>query len=164
MDSLDETQPLVAPGLRAGRGLEPHTLGRKFAFSVVAPGLMGARAPTFDLREIDTLTGGDGADTFVLATDSGAFYNDDKNRNSGLRDYAVITDFNASVDTIQLKNGFSYVLGSVPSSTGLSGTGLFIDSDSIVGLSANDELIGVLQNLTLTPGIITNSTTGFAFV
>jgi hypothetical protein len=50
-----------------------------------------------------------------------------------------------------------------PSSTGLTGTGIYIDNDGITGLSSQDELIGVVQNISLT-GAVTNTTPGFIWV
>jgi Ca2+-binding RTX toxin-like protein len=47
--------------------------------------------------EIDTLTGGGGADTFVLGDSNGSFY-----LGNGQNDYASITDFDFTKDTIQL--------------------------------------------------------------
>jgi hypothetical protein len=47
--------------------------------------------------EIDTLTGGGGSDTFVLGDSNGSFY-----LGNGKNDYAAITDFDFTKDTIQL--------------------------------------------------------------
>lgn len=92
-------------------------------------------------KDIDTLIGGTGADTFVLGSDksldpTGVFY-----ANAGYGDYALIKDFNPAEDFIQLhstgdkpgiKNGYS--LRQVPS--GLpAGSGLFF----------NQELIAIIQ-------------------
>ncbi|AUB44768.1 Ca2+-binding protein, RTX toxin-related (plasmid) [Nostoc flagelliforme CCNUN1] len=62
----------------------------------------------------------------------------------GLGDYALIADFNATEDTLQLSGSKSYSLGAVP--TGLAtGTALFLNETS-------PELIAIIQgssNLTL---------------
>ena len=49
------------------------------------------------LGEIDSLTGGGGADLFILGDANQAYYG-----TQGNLDYAIIKDFNANVDTIQL--------------------------------------------------------------
>ncbi|MGK7892735.1 MAG: calcium-binding protein [Xenococcus sp. (in: cyanobacteria)] len=53
--------------------------------------------------EIDRLTGNQGRDRFVLGDRQEVFYNDDNPNSSGVQDYALITDFQTNVDTIQLK-------------------------------------------------------------
>ena len=95
------------------------------------------------LNNIDTLTGGQGKDTFLLgdATSQTGFYYDDGLENTvGTTDYALITDFSLSQDVVQLAGtSADYTLGSSPS--GLpSGTGIFLDKS----LTEPDELIGVL--------------------
>ncbi|MBE9003777.1 hypothetical protein IQ259_01710 [Fortiea sp. LEGE XX443] len=91
--------------------------------------------------EIDRLTGGVGSDRFVLGTTAGVFYSDGNTSTSGLGDYALITDFNALQDTIQLSGSrSSYSLGAVP--TGLpTGTGLFLNESTF-------ELIAIVQGST----------------
>ncbi|HAG82532.1 MAG TPA: hypothetical protein DCL61_15555 [Cyanobacteria bacterium UBA12227] len=94
--------------------------------------------------EIDNLTGGIGADTFVLGTPARVFYDDNNDTTDGAGDYALITDFNPNVDIIQL--GWSkdkYILGAVPD--GLpDGTAIFLDK---VG-DEPDELIAIVQGVT----------------
>jgi Transposase DDE domain group 1/RTX calcium-binding nonapeptide repeat (4 copies) len=124
--------------------------------------LTGADVSTFGVDEIDILAGGAGSDRFILASSAGTYYNDGNNLSSGLGDYAVIQDFSKG-DVIQLQQGISYVLGSTPNSTGLGGTGIYIDNDGVAGLSSNDELIGVLQGVTLS-GPISSNRPGFSFV
>lgn len=96
------------------------------------------------LGENDTLTGGSGGDRFVLGDSSKIFYND---LTSSSVSYALIADFNLSEDVIQLKGTSSnYVLGAT--TTGLpSGTGIYLDDDGIAGLTSNDDLIGIIQNV-----------------
>jgi Ca2+-binding RTX toxin-like protein len=99
------------------------------------------------LGEIDTLTGGSGSDVFELGNRSRAYYNDLNSSSAGTSDYALITDFNPNEDFIQLKAGLTYLIGASPA--GLpTGVGIFIDNDGTPGLTANDEAIGILQNLT----------------
>jgi Ca2+-binding RTX toxin-like protein len=99
--------------------------------------------------EIDVLTGGKGPVVFALGDSRNVYYDAGNNANPGVSDYALITNFNSAKDKIQLKAGLSYVIGSAPS--GLpSGAGIYIDNDGIPGLSANDELIGILQGVSST--------------
>jgi hypothetical protein len=100
------------------------------------------------INEVDTLTGGAGSDLFVLGDTFRAYY-DEGTGGLGLADYALIIDFSVADDTIQLirnpnNTGATYAIGASPS--GLpSGAGIFIDNDGVAGLSANDELIAILQ-------------------
>ncbi|MEH2235219.1 calcium-binding protein [Nostoc sp.] len=55
------------------------------------------------LGETDTLTGGTGADTFVLGDAVNVFYDDNNTTNPGFGDFATITDFDSNQDRIQLK-------------------------------------------------------------
>ncbi|WP_190883159.1 hypothetical protein [Planktothricoides raciborskii] len=91
--------------------------------------------------EIDRLTGGTGRDRFVLANTQGAFYNDGKISTSGISDYALIADFNALEDTIQLSGSKSkYSLGASP--VGLpTGQALFLNE-------SRPELIAIVQGST----------------
>jgi Ca2+-binding RTX toxin-like protein len=92
------------------------------------------------ISEIDTLTGGSGADVFVLGTDTGVLYNDGIASNAGIADYALITDYNVSQDFLQLKGAASnYYLGAHTVS-GVTGQGLFLETGS------TDELIAIIQN------------------
>ena len=59
-------------------------------------------------NEIDTLTGGSGADWFVLGNSSGTYYNDALSSQFGTTDYALITDFNTTEDRLVLKSGSYY--------------------------------------------------------
>ncbi|NJO57821.1 MAG: type I secretion protein, partial [Richelia sp. RM2_1_2] len=97
--------------------------------------------------EIDTLNGGRGKDTFVLA---GAifdgseviFYNDGDAESAGTDDYALITDFQ-NQDTIQLiGEAKDYILGAAPDGLS-SGTGIFFND------GANPELIGIITDISL---------------
>jgi RTX calcium-binding nonapeptide repeat (4 copies) len=96
--------------------------------------------------EIDTLTGNEGNDTFVLGSNlpNGTpvvFYNDGDAATAGTGDYALITDFETGNDTIQFTgSAANYSLGEAP--TGLpSGTGIFYDNGT------TPELISILAGI-----------------
>ncbi|MBN3925180.1 DVUA0089 family protein [Nostoc sp. NMS4] len=55
------------------------------------------------LGETDTLTGGTGADRFILGDAINIFYDDNNSANPGFGDFATITDFDSSQDRIELK-------------------------------------------------------------
>ncbi len=91
------------------------------------------------IGEIDNLTGGAGADRFILGDAENVFYDDNNTTNPGFGDLATIIDFDSSQDRIQL-NGFSedyrlQVLG--------SNTRIFLDK---LG-AEQDEIIGIVQGV-----------------
>jgi len=91
-------------------------------------------------NEIDTLTGGSGADLFDLGNGVGAYYNDGNSSSAGTADYALITDFTAGSDQLRLSGQASdYHLGS-PGVSGVSGTGLFLET------GGGNELIAILRS------------------
>lgn len=93
--------------------------------------------------EVDTLIGGAGQDKFVLGESTKFYYDDRSNLITGLGSYAVIKDFNAAQDVMQLNGKASdYVLGAVSS---LNGTGIYRDINGDRTLSSTDELIAVVQ-------------------
>jgi len=82
-----------------------------------------------DLTPVDILTGTPVSDTFVLGNLNSSFY-----ANNGEEDYALIKDFDTSLDIIQLKGtAEKYQLGSSP--IGLEeGTAIFINSTELIGI------------------------------
>ena len=93
----------------------------------------------FGLGEIDELTGGSGKDTFSLGDRQNVFYS-----GQNTFDYAVITDFEASEDTIELRGKIAdYVIA--PTTGDLSpGTGLYLDVDNSRDFTlGTDELIAI---------------------
>ncbi|WP_267921725.1 pre-peptidase C-terminal domain-containing protein [Nostoc favosum] len=71
--------------------------------SVFAGGFVGSNLLPPGLGEIDTLTGGTGADRFILGDFISVFYDDNNIANPGFADFASLTDFDSSQDQIQLK-------------------------------------------------------------
>lgn len=87
--------------------------------------------------ETDNLTGGTGADRFVLGNATTAFYDDNNTTTPGLGDLAIITDFNPSQDRIELKGApEDYRLQVVGSNTRI-----LLNKPG----SEQDEVIGVVQ-------------------
>jgi Ca2+-binding RTX toxin-like protein len=117
--------------------------------------LIGGSASSATGGFIDKFNGGNGSDHYVLANANSVFYNDGNNATAGLNDYALIQGFNTSQDTIKLEGSASrYVLGSSPIN-GVSGTGIYLDTNNSGTLGASDELISVVAgvtNLTLSAG------------
>ena len=130
------------------------------------PGTAGGGLP--GIGEIDNLTGGPGADTFVLGESRLVYYAGGINPPI-ITDYALINDFNPSEgDIIQLATGKYFLdaipaLREIPAATALKA--IYLDSDGIAGKSDKDEIIGIVQSpISLSSGAITPSTSGFKFV
>ena len=106
----------------------------------------GTSSSAMGAGQIDVLTGGLGADVFVLGDSRGVFYDDRRSGNLGTGDYARITDFRSGIDRLQLRGG-SYF--STVSSGNLS---LYWDRNNSgqleTGGSSRDELIAVLTGVT----------------
>lgn len=118
--------------------------------------LVGANGIVNEQGEIDTLLGGGGNDTFVLGDANQAFYNDNDAWTLGVKDYALIVDFNLAQDVIQLHGSANdYTLEALPEETGMTGTGIFYTPEGQLGVP---ELIGVIAGVELT-----NMDAGFSF-
>jgi Ca2+-binding RTX toxin-like protein len=91
----------------------------------------------FVAGEVDRLTGGTGVDLFVLGDPKRIYYDDRNRRTSGIKDYAVITDFNPNQDFIVLKGKFSNYI--------FKRNKIFLNNDGVKGFSRNDELIAQVK-------------------
>jgi len=96
--------------------------------------------------QVDKLTGGLGADVFVLGDSRGVFYDDGVAANVGSSDYAWIRDFQAGIDHLQLRAGFSYIASYAANGS----TSLYWDrnANGILNITGNnrDELISIIDN------------------
>lgn len=96
-------------------------------------------------REIDTLIGGRGADTFMLGDATGIFYLGGRTSSGRDASYARIADWNPGEDRIQVRGGSSsYKLVKNQNWLGSSAkdTGIYVGND----------LIGVIQDSTHVSG------------
>jgi Ca2+-binding RTX toxin-like protein len=96
---------------------------------------------------IDTLTGNGGADTFVLGDGRGRFYDDGRGSRSGTGDYAVIKDLGTD-DKIQLKGAAVEYIQKAITLNGVSGMGIYHDSNGNGAFDSRDELIGIVEGAT----------------
>ena len=93
-------------------------------------------APGVD--EIDEFRGGRGGDTFVLGDALEVYYDDARRNQLGLRDYALIKDFNQNQDVIRLHGSADqYSLQTIFGDTGIFFT----------GGAGRPELVGVVRNV-----------------
>ncbi len=95
---------------------------------------------------VDTLVGLGGNDIFLFGDARGRFYDDGNSRSSGTRDYGVIADWTKG-DLIQLAKG-NYFLSNT-SVNGLTGVGIYHDTKGSSKLDVRDELIGLVQNISV---------------
>jgi subtilisin family serine protease len=112
----------------------------------------------FGATEVDTLLGGSDRDTFVLGDSNRVYYDDGDPLSTGESDYALLLEFNASEDFIQLKGSADlYSLDFFTSSAGTIDAALIYDP----GVTARGEVIGFLQGVS--PDLSLNSS-AFTFV
>jgi Ca2+-binding RTX toxin-like protein len=103
--------------------------------------LVGVSTSGLGTFERDTLTGGAGADTFALGNASSAFYYE--NSEFGDSSAGVITDFNASLDVLQLNGSANQYSLEFSTSSGVTSAEITYDP----GASGVEELIGIVQNV-----------------
>jgi len=96
---------------------------------------------------IDKLSGGGGNDIFLLGDSRGVFYDDGLSNNAGLSDYVQVRDFQTG-DQIQLSNKASGYVTKMVTLGGLSGLGIYVDSNGNKIFDSTDELIGQLAGAT----------------
>jgi subtilisin family serine protease len=105
---------------------------------------------------VDWLYGGAGADIFMLGDQRGAFYDDGNPRNAGRSDYAVIRDFNSEQgDKIHLAAGVRHLFANI-SIDGFNGVGIYVDTDNNGRLGSRDELIGIIENVSVSSLVSTD--------
>lgn len=106
--------------------------------------LVGAQSgsPKPGLREIDSLTGADGSDLFILGDATSAYYLSGSMRGGGRGDYALLRHFDPTEDRLQLKGNASLYSASVLTIGGQQGLAIYYDS---LGTGAKSELISIIQ-------------------
>jgi hypothetical protein len=106
----------------------------------------GTTKESMGFGQIDILTGGLGADVFLLGDNRGVFYDDKIKANLGTKDYARIKDFKSGEDKLQLKKGNSYIFN-----TSDGNLSLYLDANrnrKLENFGVNqDELIAVLEGV-----------------
>ena len=95
------------------------------------------------LGEIDLLTGGNGADRFMLGNATTAFYDDGNTSTAGTNDYALIVDFNVNQDVIYLKGSKTNYRLDVSPIPSIAGTAVYLDKPG----SEPDELIAAIKGV-----------------
>jgi Ca2+-binding RTX toxin-like protein len=100
-------------------------------------------------NEIDTLTGGAGADQFHLGDSTSVYYDDRSSLTAGLNNYALLTDFNPNEgDLIQLHGSKTdYRLGVSPTELP-TGIAIYKLAPPPTVTAFQDELIGIVQSNT----------------
>ena len=94
---------------------------------------------------VDKMVGGAGNDVFVLGDVRGTFYNDGSSRSAGTGDYGLIQDF-ASGDHIQLSAKAGLYFLSATTQGGVTGTGIYLDTNASKAFDSTDELVGLVAN------------------
>lgn len=93
---------------------------------------------------VDTLVGLGDNDVFIFGDARGHFYDDGMRASAGTTDYGIIEDW-SSGDRIQLSRGNYFFTDT--SVNGVTGAGIYHDSNKSGQLDARDELIGIVQNV-----------------
>ncbi|MDY6940806.1 MAG: calcium-binding protein [Cyanobacteriota bacterium] len=155
LDGSNTSTPIIADGgagddiLIGGDG-DDILIGGDGADLLIGGGgndiLIGGNLDDLTIGVINTLTGGAGADSYVLANEDITYYNDGDSNTPGLNDYAVLADFNTAEDSIQLNASTQYVTGASPVN-GVTGTAIYIDSNGDGLQGAGDELVAVAENV-----------------
>ena len=111
--------------------------------------LSGADSTAGDtgIGEIDTLVAGAGSDLFLLGDASKAYYDSSQLHGGGKGDFALIQNFNPFNDALQLHGNPSQYFTKIITQNGQQGLGIFYDRANTGSLSADTELISLIQPL-----------------
>lgn len=124
--------------------------GGSGAYQITGVTQLGSLPANLGRGQIDTVTGGAGADRFLLADSRGTFYTDGNSKASGTGDYLWIQDFSSSEDKLQLRSGSQYLYRNT-SINGTPYTEIYLGNGDN-RFSSSDELIARLQGTSLAPG------------
>jgi len=108
--------------------------------------------------EVDTLTGGAGADVFALGYASGAFYDDNNAATTGTADYALVADFTLGTDRLQLDGLASGYYLAASGLSSVAGVGLWAERGK------TDELIAIIRSANSTVPTTANTLANAVFV
>lgn len=104
-------------------------------------------------NSIDTLTGGAGNDVFIVGAAGRVYYDDGNAKSTGTKDYALITDFTAGADKLQVASGVAH-FNVDATLNGQTGRAVYADSNRSGAFEAKaDEMIAFLVGA----GILTDS-------
>jgi subtilisin-like proprotein convertase family protein len=133
-----------------GEGGNDVLLGGKQADTLIGCGA------EHGINTIDQLTGGEGADQFILGDSTAIFYAEPTGTGDGLADYALITDFELGIDRIQLRGqAAQYRLAASPIANE-TGTALYLDR------TTGSDLVAVLRGIN--PTALSLTATDFSYV
>jgi len=139
--------PLAIWGTTASDTLTGSQGGGSGADQITGVTQFGTAAANLGRGQIDTVTGGAGADLFLLADDRGGFYNDGRSTKSGTGDFLRINDFNPNEDALQILGSSQYLVRNV-TINGTAFSEIYLGNDDSI-LNSRDELVARLQGAPL---------------
>ena len=134
IESTNPVRPEFTGDLLSGSTGSDSMIGTS-GNDVLMGALRGANA-----EQVDALTGGSGADLFILGDSQSSFYS-----GQNFKDFAHITDFDPTKDQLQLFSGDLYLAAGI-NRQDVMGTGIFKDADRNGILSNGDDLIAIVSN------------------